>query len=147
MKMDAVSSRGVFVEELTTVNRKLRTLFDARARAHGLTFARARLLLYLSTMEGCTQKELADVLEVEQPSVVNMIDALEESGLLERRAVEGDRRAKQLVLTDAARIQAKDVIGFAEEMRRQVLDGVDEADLLAATRVLRVITNNVGALS
>ncbi len=145
--MDAVSSRGVFVEELTTVNRKLRTLFDARARAHGLTFARARLLLYLSKMEGCTQKELADVLEVEQPSVVNMIDALEESGLLERRAVEGDRRAKQLVLTDAARIQAKDVIGFAEEMRRQVLDGVDEADLLAATRVLRVITNNVGALS
>jgi MarR family transcriptional regulator, transcriptional regulator for hemolysin len=145
--MDTVSSRGVFVEELTTVNRKLRTLFDARARAHGLTFARARLLLYLSKMEGCTQKELADVLEVEQPSVVNMIDALEESGLLERRAVEGDRRAKQLVLTDAARIQAKDVIGFAEEMRRQVLDGVDEADLLAATRVLRVITNNVGALS
>lgn len=143
--MDVVSTRGAFIDELMTVNRKLRTLFDARARAHGLTFARARLLLYLAKMEGCTQKELAEVLEVEQPSVVNMIDALETGGLLERRAVEGDRRAKQLVLTEDARTQAKDVIGFADELRRQVLEGVDEADLMAAIRVLRAITRNVGA--
>lgn len=143
--MDIANSRTAFVDQLTKVNRKMRTLFDARVRSQGLTLARARLLMQLAKEEGATQSELAQVLEVEQPSMVSLIDALEKKGMVVRRAVEGDRRAKGIFLTDTARREADTILAYADELREQVLVGVDLEDLKVATRVLRQVARNIGA--
>lgn len=145
--MDVAVSRAAFVDELTKVNRKLRTLFDARVKMHGLTLARARLLVHLAKEEGATQTELANALEVEQPSMVGLIDGLEKKGFVTRRAVEGDRRARGIFLTEAARAEADAILAFAGELREQVLEGVDEMDLMVATRVLQRVARNIGAAS
>ena len=145
--MDAIASRAAFVDQLTKVNRKLRTLFDARVKTHGLTLARARLLMHLAKAEGATQTELAEALEVEQPSMVGLIDALEKKGLVSRQAIEGDRRAKGIFLTQSARSEADALLDFANELRKQVLEGVDVNDLLVATRVLNQVARNIGAAS
>ena len=142
--MNATAMRAAFVDELSKANRKLRTLFDARVRTHGLTLSRARLLMHLANAEGATQSELADALEVEQPSMVGLIDALEKMGFIERRAVEGDRRARAIFLTEVARGEADEILTFACELRQQVLNGVDEKDLKIATRVLQQVTRNIG---
>lgn len=143
--MDIQSSRTAFVDQLSKVNRKLRTLFDARAKSQGLTLARARLLMHLAKQDGATQAELAQALEVEQPSMVTLVDALEKKGLVTRRAVTGDRRAKGIFLTDGARQDADTILEFANELREQILKGVDENDLLVATRVLGQVARNIGA--
>ncbi|WP_019171083.1 MarR family winged helix-turn-helix transcriptional regulator [Pseudaminobacter salicylatoxidans] len=90
--MNIIAMRAAFVDELSKASRKLRTLFDARVRTHGLTLSRARLLMHLVKADGATQAELADALEVEQPSLVGLVDALEKMGHIERRAIDGDRR-------------------------------------------------------
>src|SRR3954453_21559992 len=95
--------RALFSEELAITSRKLRTLFDARVRAKGLTLARARALLHLARKDGMTQTELAEILEVESPTLVRLLDGLEGQGLTERRPVAGDRRANQIALTPAGR--------------------------------------------
>ena len=41
-------ARALFVDHLVKVNRKMRTLFDARVKELGLTLSRARLLLALA---------------------------------------------------------------------------------------------------
>jgi len=143
--MSATAMRAAFVDELSKANRKLRTLFDARVRTYGLTLSRARLLMHLANAEGATQAELADALEMEQPSMVGLIDALEKMEFIERRAVEGDRRAKAIFLTEAARGEADEILAFASELRQQVLEGVDEKDLAIATRVLQQVTRNIGS--
>lgn len=144
--MDAVTCQTAFMDELTKVSRKMRTLFDARVREQGLTLARARILLLLAKQDGLTQSQLAEALEVEQPSVVSLIDALEKNGLVLRGAVEGDRRAKAIHLTDKAREQADNLLTYIAELRRQVLGGVEKSDLSAATRVLQQVSGKIGAL-
>jgi len=143
--MAAPALRDAFIEELTKVNRKLRTLFDARVKSHGLTHSRARLLMHLAKNEGVTQVELAAAMEMEQPSMVNLIDGLEKKGFVVRQPLERDRRANGIFLTDKARKEADDIIAYAHQLRGQVLTGIDESELEAATRVLRKVGRNVGA--
>ena len=138
-------SRTEFVDQLTKVNRKLRTMFDARVKSQGLTLARARLLMHLAKAEGTTQSELAELLEIEQPSMVGLIDAMEKKGFVVRRAVEGDRRAKGIFMTDVARREADTILAYANELRQQVMAGIDDKDLEVATRVLKHVARNIGA--
>jgi MarR family transcriptional regulator for hemolysin len=65
------------IDAMAKVNRRLRTLFDARVKERGLTLARARTLLTLIEQEGLYQKELAEVLEIENATMVRLIDGLE----------------------------------------------------------------------
>ncbi|MET0745671.1 MAG: MarR family transcriptional regulator [Microvirga sp.] len=145
MKKRAADVRTEFLEELAVASRKMRTLFDARVRAKGLTLARARTLMNLARKDGMTQSELAEILEIEGPTLVRLLDGLEAQGLTRRQPVEGDRRAKQIALTDAGRERATEVTRLAETLREDVLVGIPEADLLSATRIVRAITERIAA--
>lgn len=147
MKNQSAVLRTEFLEELSLTSRKLRTLFDARVRAKGLTLARARTLLHLSRRDGMTQTELAELLEVEGPTLVRLLDGLEKQGLTERRPVEGDRRAKQIALTGAGRKVASDVTRLGDELREEVLSDIAEADMIAATKAFRIVVQKIAALS
>jgi MarR family transcriptional regulator for hemolysin len=138
--------QAAFLEELSITSRKLRTLFDARVRAKGLTLARARTLIHLAKKDGMTQTELAEILEVEGPTLVRLLDGLEKQGLTERRPVDGDRRAKQIALTEAGRKLAADVTLLGDELREEVLTTVSEADLIAATRAFRAIAQKIATV-
>src|SRR5919205_4107633 len=131
--------RAEFLEELSVTSRKLRTLFDARVRARGLTLARARTLMHLARKDGMTQTELAEILEVEGPTLVRLLDGLEAQGLTERRPVEGDRRAKQIALTQEGRTLAMEVTRLGDELREEVLAEIPEADLIAAAAAMRAM--------
>jgi MarR family transcriptional regulator for hemolysin len=139
--------RAEFLEELAVTSRKLRTLFDARVRAKGLTLARARTLMQLARRDGMTQSELAEILEVEGPTLVRLLDGLETQGLTERLPVEGDRRAKQIALTEAGRTLAAEVMRVGNDMREEILADIPKADLLGATEILRAITGKIASAS
>jgi MarR family transcriptional regulator for hemolysin len=143
---DAVSAlRAGFLEELSVTSRKLRTLFDARVRAKGLTLARARTLMHLARKDGMTQTELAEILEVEGPTLVRLLDGLEGQALTERRPVEGDRRAKQIALTETGRTLAAEVTRLADELREEVLADIPGADLIAAAAIMRTVAGKISA--
>lgn len=139
--------RAEFLEELSIASRKLRTLFDARVRAYGLTLARARTLIHLSKKNAMTQTELAEVLEVEGPTLVRLLDGLERQGLTERRPVEGDRRAKHIALTESGRRLAGEVTRLGNELREEVLADVSEAELISATRVFRALAQKIAVVA
>ncbi len=69
----------IFVDELGRASRKLRTHFDSRVKELGLTQARARTLLLLDRLAVLNQKELAEELDIETPTMVRLLDGLEES--------------------------------------------------------------------
>ncbi|WP_262270748.1 MULTISPECIES: MarR family winged helix-turn-helix transcriptional regulator [Microvirga] len=136
-------AKAAFSEEIWKVSRKMRTLFDARVRAQGLTLARARALMFLGRNGCMTQTELADLLEIEGPTLVPLLDSLEKQALIERRPVDGDRRAKQIALTEAGQEQAAHVDILVQEFRGDVLKGISEDDLEAALRVFRAMVRNI----
>src|SRR6516225_11008179 len=67
------------------VARLLRTRFDQRARAYGMTRAQWIILARLERQPGLSQNELAAICEVEPITVGRLIDRLEMRGFVERR--------------------------------------------------------------
>ena len=87
---------------LNDVGRMLRTEADRRARAHGMSRAQWVMLIRLDRQPGLSQKELAELLEVEPITVARLADRLEARGLLERRPDPADRRVWRLHLLPPA---------------------------------------------
>jgi MarR family transcriptional regulator for hemolysin len=87
---------------IADVARLLRTAFDRRVRALGITRAQWLVLTRVHRYPGASQSELAEMMEVERASAGRMIDRLEANGWVERRAQNGDRRVKRVYLTPEA---------------------------------------------
>jgi MarR family transcriptional regulator for hemolysin len=131
---------------LGQINRRWRARLDARMAAFGLTEARWLPLLHLARWgDGLTQRELAARLGVEGPTLVRTLDWLEREGLVERRPVPRDRRAKTLHLTDRARALYRAIEREAAAVRAEILDGVGEAELAACLGLLERLAGRLGA--
>lgn len=137
--------RAALTAELSTAARKMRKLFDARVRERGLTLTRARTLLLLSRPGPWTQSDLADALDIEQPSVVRLLDGLERQGLIRRTPAEGDRRVKQIELLPLARDQVREIDALVVQMRSVLLRGLTAAEIDIAAKVLRTVSANAEA--
>ncbi|MFD2650779.1 MarR family winged helix-turn-helix transcriptional regulator [Brucella rhizosphaerae] len=143
MSQAKLELEAAFTMGLSTAARKMRNLFDSRVRERGLTLARARVLLLLAEQRDWNQRELADALEIEHPSVVRLLDGLEKQGLIYRAAVEGDRRAKRIELTDEAQAQARQLQEITQAIRGELLQRIDPKALETALTVLQEISHNV----
>ena len=83
------------------VARLMRTRFDQRARAYGMTRAQWVILARLDRQPGMTQNEMASLCEVEPITVGRLVDRLEARGLVLREAAPHDRRSHALRLSPA----------------------------------------------
>ena len=86
------------------LGRRWRQAVDTELRRYGLTASTWRPLFYLGELgDGVRPKDLAEALDMERPSLGQLIDRLEAEGLVERRATTDDRRGKTIHLTAAGR--------------------------------------------
>jgi MarR family transcriptional regulator for hemolysin len=137
-----------FLGRLSQVSRAVRTHFDAELKQLDLTLARGRLMLHLIRAEHTvTQAELSDVLEVEHPTVVRLLDGLEQTHHVERQPLPGDRRAKSVVLTAEGRLVGERVLRLTDAVSDTLLDGVDPDDLAITERVLQTLSDNLARLA
>ncbi|MFI4969356.1 MAG: MarR family winged helix-turn-helix transcriptional regulator, partial [Lysobacterales bacterium] len=87
---------STFAYLMQDVTRHLRKHFDRRATKFELTRAQWRALKTIRRSEGLSQTELADFLDMQPIPVGRVIDRLEKTGYIERRADPGDRRRWRL---------------------------------------------------
>lgn len=125
--------------------RHLRLDADRRASAYGLTRAQWVILYWLDKQPGLSQKELAEIVEVEPITIGRLIDRLEASGLVERRADPNDRRIWRLHMLPPA----LPVLRKLQEERTDMLDtvacGIDPATLAILKTGLARMKANVSA--
>jgi MarR family transcriptional regulator for hemolysin len=89
--------------------------------------------------EPMSQRALADLVGVEGPSMVSMLDRLERDGLVTRAPSATDRRVKLVHLTETGRTVYDEVRNEANEFRTALLAGVDPALLDAAASLLETL--------
>ena len=78
---------STLIDDITSLTRRMRTIFDNMVKEKGLTLARARILRLLKRSgSGATQSALATELEIEGPTLVRLLDNLESLGWIERQA-------------------------------------------------------------
>ena len=112
---------------LNDVARLMRTTFDRRVKALGLTRSQWWVLNHLFRNDGVTQSELADILEVKKATLGRLLDRMEQKGWVRREGHAGDRRAKRVFLTDEVEPAIKTMRAAAAEVRREAMSGLSSA--------------------
>ncbi len=124
--------------ELFQIARRWRTLLDERLKPAGLTKASWVVLFWLSrSPEGVTQTELAEKVGIETSTLTRQLDGMEAQGLVERRSLPGDRRAKRVTITERARPLVDQMAGITADVRTELFDGVPHDEIESAVSFLR----------
>ncbi|MDQ0562151.1 MarR family transcriptional regulator for hemolysin [Rhizobium mesoamericanum] len=131
------------IEDLAAFNRKLRAVFDKIVRERNMTLPRARVFFTLNKKDGINQRELADKLELETPTLVRILDAMEGQGFVQRRVAGSDRRAKEIYITETGKVVAGEIDDIAVKVRAQVIAGIPENDLKTTLDVIRAMQANL----
>jgi MarR family transcriptional regulator, transcriptional regulator for hemolysin len=143
LREDVSRNFGFLVHD---VARLLRTTFDRRVRALGLTRSQWWVLNHLFRNDGVTQSELADTLDVERPTLGRLLDRLEAKGWVRREEDARDRRAKRVYLTEQTEPLIKSMRAVAAEVRREAVAGLSaEQQQLFVDTLLTLKTNLSGA--
>ncbi|KXS38343.1 MAG: MarR family transcriptional regulator, transcriptional regulator for hemolysin [Halomonadaceae bacterium T82-2] len=125
------------------VHRLWRTVVDRTVASSGLTQPRWTALFMLRHLgDGATQKQLADSLGIELPSLSRTLAQMERQGLIERRTPSEDRRVRQVFFTAAGRRALEELETRADEARALLLAGLEPAEREIFHRVLRHIESN-----
>jgi len=121
---------------LHDVARLIRVDADKRARAHGMTRAQWGILIWLERQPGLSQKELAEILDVEPITVARLIDRLEARDMVERRPDPKDRRIWRLHICAPAHPVLREIDRQRALMRGLITTGLDQATLETMTEAL-----------
>jgi DNA-binding MarR family transcriptional regulator len=114
-------------------------------RKHDLTFPRyeALVLLLFSRRGALPLGKMGERLQVHRTSVTNLVDGLEQAGLVRRRPHDTDRRATLAEITDRGREVAT---AATEELNAAgfTLGALPRDDVEAVTRVLAKLRKDAG---
>ncbi len=125
------------------ISRLARLEFDRRVRDLGLTRAQWLFLYYLARQPGCTQSDLAEVLQLEKITISRQAERLEKAGWIARDEQANDGRAYHLKLTGRARRTIRDLELRAELLREEYLEGVSPQHRRTLLTELTVIKKNL----
>ena len=87
---------------------------------YGFKPGNPRTLLYIADHEGCMQKDLAETFYVESSTLSSVLTNMEESGFIERRRSEKDKRSYAIYMTPKGR-------HISETVRKQFDDTIETA--------------------
>ena len=112
----------------------------------GLNLSMRLVLLQLQrNPEGLMQADLARNLGIEGPTLVRLLDKLEQKGWIARVASAEDRRRKYTVLTPAAAGQVRIIEQLSDRLREKMMAGLDIEQLQQCAQVMTRIRNNLQA--
>jgi MarR family transcriptional regulator, transcriptional regulator for hemolysin len=131
--------------KLTVIARQLRLNFDQSVKLKGLTRAKWTLIAAVARNPGCTQRTIAQALEVSEITVGRLIDRLCDEGYLKRTENPSDRRAYRLYLAAGAQPVLDKLDELAKAHEAEIFAGFDNEDLNRLDELLEAIARNLSA--
>jgi MarR family transcriptional regulator, transcriptional regulator for hemolysin len=124
-----------------------RLAVDRRLKESGLSMSSWMAIATVATAnEPPTQKALAQLLGLEEASVVPLVDRLVKQQLLARVQPQEDRRKRLLMLTEQGNIAFAEVKTQADTLRAQLLADIDPQALAVTEHVLQQLLTRLGTL-
>lgn len=111
----------------------------------GLTAAEARTLMHAARAGEVRQNALAERIGVEAMTVSAALDRLEARGLVERRTDASDRRAKRVVVTQAADAVLTEMARISADVRKLASGPLGSQEWSALLDTLRDVRANLMA--
>jgi MarR family transcriptional regulator for hemolysin len=132
-----------FIGGVSALRRDLRRVYDRELAPSGLSLAYAHPLVLIAEHPTMSQRELAERLEIEGPTLVRLLHQLAAMGLVTRRQNPNDHRANTLHLTASGRAAAKRLRRAMDGVRARLLARVSDDELADALRVFDAVRNSM----
>lgn len=130
-------------ELLAQLAHAYRTLSDSFMDQIALHRAQATLLCKLFVQEGLNQSEIAQQLGVQGATVTDMLQRMEESGLVMRRRDPDDNRLVRVYLTDEGREKERAIAEQFLKLESHIFEGFDENERLQLRHLLARVLMNI----
>lgn len=129
---------------LTMANQMLmqKTLME-QLKDTGLTIGQPKILDYLRTHDGSSQKEIAQACFLEAGSLTTILNKMEEKGLIERRMLHGNRRTFHIFMTEEGKKKQQLIEKAFLQIEERALNGISEEDLGMFMAVYKKLHSNL----
>jgi len=126
--------------------RAWRNRLDRRLRPLGLSQGKWRTLANLSRGgDKLTQKEIAERMGIEEPTLAGLLNRLERDGWIHRRESPNDRRCKIVHLQRRSKAVLEKIFSTAHVLRNELIEDIAPKDLEVCIRVLTQIRKKAEA--
>ena len=115
----------------------------AKAREIELTSGQPKILEFLMEQNGVEQNVIAQNCGIENATAGNVLGRMEESGLIERRRRDGNRRSLYIYLTERGRAAAVQMEHIFEAADRRATRGLSDEEVSTLFRLLDVVYANI----
>lgn len=140
-KFDYENSIGFVVYFASKMMQKA---FDLELRDKtGINLVQSKVIFALYMQSGPTQRELADKIGVESPTLVPIIDKMEEDGYVKRKPDVNDRRIKRIYTTPKTDSLWDSMMECAAQIRKVSTKDLSEQEIKSALGVVKKITENL----
>ncbi|MGB9280585.1 MAG: MarR family winged helix-turn-helix transcriptional regulator [Pseudonocardiaceae bacterium] len=102
-------------------------------------------MLVLFEQDGLTQRELCELVRIEQPTMANTLQRMERDNLIRREPDPADGRRTRVVLTTRARDLEDHLVTAARDVNAVATGELSEDEVAAFMSTLSQIINNLEA--
>jgi MarR family transcriptional regulator, transcriptional regulator for hemolysin len=115
---------------------------EKRLSKFGLALAQVPVLVALKEGNALCQKDLAAIVQIEQPAMAELLSRMERDGYIERSPDPNDRRSSLIALTTSAKRKLPSARATLEIGHQETLAGFTEEEIAVFTKFLqRAVTN------
>ena len=143
--MNVDPSIDTIISDFRATMSELKCASSERLLRLGVSMAQLNIMYTLHRNGEMTMSHLADVLNVSFSSATGLIDRMEERDFIERIRVPEDRRIVVVRLTAAGQALLEEVDALSADLLRQVLVGLDTAQLEGMARAIADLRTAVEA--
>jgi MarR family transcriptional regulator, transcriptional regulator for hemolysin len=118
---------------------------EGRFRALGLATAQIPVLAILKNLGPMTQTEMARLIQIEQPTMAQLLTRMERDGLIQRTPDPKDKRSSLVSLTPSARKVIPLARKILDEGSNIAFKGFTDRELATLSRLMKRVVDNMVA--
>ena len=127
-----------------SASKMMQKAFDLELRNKaGINLVQSKVIFALNIQSGPTQRELADKIGVESPTLVPIIDKMEQDGYVKRKPDAKDRRIKRIYATAKVDSLWDSMMECATQIKKTSVKDLSENEIKSALKVVKKITENL----
>lgn len=124
-------------------SKKITDEFNRRLKDSGITRVKWIALFYIGEVEGISQKELSQKMNVNESSIVRLLDRMEKEELTFRVRDSQDRRITKISLTDKGKELREELMPLGQQFQDEATKEISQEELDTFKYVLEKMIKNL----
>jgi len=111
----------------------------------GLSPGQPKILEFLKTNNGCEQKKISQSCELEPATVTGILGRMENTGLIERKQLNGNRRSLYVFLTEKGKKKSNEIDEIFKKLEKKAFVNISEEKQKDLLEMLFKLYTNLSA--